>query len=259
MVERNLLKNSTFNKYFYLSLGFATLFLIYFSISFVNKDGASSFIFPSIGEIFQSMGDILSNNNSLVSIGWSFLRIIITLVISYAISEIISLLYILFKPSIYFFKPFIYFIKTAPIAAISIFLWLALGGNTSPYFVSAMVMIPLMIEANLTSLNNINKDIMEETTISGANRFQSYWKIYYPITMPFQLMVVLQCFGLGFKVEVMAEYLCYTNNSIGMLLHNYVDALEIGHLLAIVVIIVIIVFIIDIFLNIYKKYVESNL
>jgi NitT/TauT family transport system permease protein len=256
---QNRQKNSIFINYFLFSLGIAVFFVIYFAISYSKKDSSMAFVFPGWGEIFSSIGSILTNKTSLISLGWSFLRIIVMIITSFVLSNLISFIYVCYKPSINFLKPFIFFIKTAPIAAISIYLWLSVGSEGAPYIVGGMVIFPLMLEADLTSIDNIDKNILDELKISGANKFEQFIKIYLPITAPYQVMSILQGFGLGFKVGIMSEYLVYTKNSVGSLLHNYFDNFQVAYLLGMVFIVVVIVLIIDGIMQLYKKHLEKSL
>ena len=259
MEIRNRRKNSTFINYVFFSLGIISIFLIYFLISLSKSNTSQNFIYPNWDEVFVSIGDILANPLTLSAIGWSLLRLLICVLSSFVITIIVSFLYVVYKPSISFLRPFLFFIKVAPVAAISIYLWLAVGSEGSTYVVSIMVILPLMLEASLTSIDNIDKSIIDELRITKTSTLNKFVRVYIPMVLPYLLMSILQSFGLGFKVVIMQEYLTYTRRSIGNLLHQYLDGLEISKILALIVIVVVIVGLMEIAIISYKKHIEKNI
>lgn len=247
--------SSIFKKdYLYLITGTALIFLIYYIISATAND---NFVFPSFSLIFKSFGEMLSTGTLYVNIGYSFLRIVLSLLMSLFLSLIFSFLYIVFRPSYILIKPLIFIMKVSPLAIISLYLWMQAGAIGTTYIVSFMVMFPLMIEANIAAIDNIGKSIIDELRLNSASIFTKFFKVYIPMISPFIIMSILQCFGLGFKVVVMTEYLCLTPNSIGRYLYDLKLAFDNSGMLSLLIIIILIVAIFEVLIHLLKKYMTK--
>lgn len=250
MVQRFQMKRSIFNnKYTYFLTGIFLIAIIYLLISSAKQN---EFIYPSFATIFNSLGEMLGSKYAQVSIGYSFLRILLSICLSFVASLLFSFLYIIFKPSIYIIKPFLFILKVSPLAIVSLYLWLSVGDVGATYVVSFMVMFPLMIEANISAIDNISPSLIDEMRLNNVSLFKKFYKIYLPLISPSLIMSVLQCFGLGFKVVVMTEYLCLTPSSIGRYLYDLKIAFDIPGMLALLIVIIVIVAIFEVLISVVK-------
>lgn len=245
------------NIYIYVITGIIFVFLIYFLLSLFANDSLNYPIFPSFKEIAESTFNLLSEKRYLVSIGWTFFRILLALIISILSSVIIGYLYVLFKGIYYIFKPFLFLFKVAPVAAIIIYLLIGFGSTTTIYIISLLVMIPLMVEALIASIDNIDNSIKEELALLECNSFIKYFYVYLPIIMPYLIMSIIQSCSLGLKVVVMSEYLCITPNSIGNILNSFYSAIDMAGIMAVMIVLIIIALIIEALIVFYKRKMNS--
>lgn len=248
-MEKSHKKISTLANYSFLVSGILVILLIYFLISYFGNE----FVFPSISSIFLEFGKFFYSYKEATYLLFSFLRVILSVIISFAISLFLTFLFVLYKPLLNFFKPILYIFKVAPLAAITMFLFISAPTYLVPFIVSSMILIPLFLESNITSISNINKDILDDLALLEVNVFVKFFKVFLPMIFPYIIMSLLQGFGLCFKIVVMSEYLILQDNSLGILISTYKDSLNTAGLLACILIIVFYVVVIDFVIYLAKK------
>ena len=243
-MEKNyLMKNSTsVSKIINIIIGIGLLILFWVILSYTNDN----FVFPKIEAIFNAFIDIISNKVILLN---SLFSILIYLIISF----IISFIYMIKKDSIYLFKPLIIILKSSPLAIISVYLWISLGANKAPYIITLLMVLPVIIEGFISSLNNIDLMYINQLKTENVSYIKKFFKIYIPLISPYIFMSILQSFGLGIKVMLMGEYICQSNSSLGEIIYNYKQNLDFTHLLALLLLIVIIVCVIELLINLISK------
>ena len=234
-----------------LSITFATssiLLLLLFWIILTNIYN-NSLIFPSIGQIFTSMKEILSSISSLKAIGMTILRSIIAV----AICLVITSLYVAYPLSVNFFKPLIRIMRSVPLAILSIFIFILIGSKKGPYVITILMTLPVVFEGLILGVNEIPEGITDELKMLNVKTSQKIIDIYIPMMKPYIIMSIVQALGMSFKVLIMGEYICQTKNSIGKELYNIKIDLDMASLLAYGILIVIIVFVLEIVVNKLKE------
>ena len=234
-----------------LSITFATssiLLLLLFWIILTNIYN-NSLIFPSIGQIFTSMKEILSSISSLKAIGMTILRSIIAVAICLVICLLITSLYVAYPLSVNFFKPLIRIMRSVPLAILSIFIFILIGSKKGPYVITILMTLPVVFEGLILGVN----EIPDELKMLNVKTSQKIIDIYIPMMKPYIIMSIVQALGMSFKVLIMGEYICQTKNSIGKELYNIKIDLDMASLLAYGILIVIIVFVLEIVVNKLKE------
>ncbi len=233
------MKNSIWNKSFiYSGTGIFVLVLTWLIISTLADN---SLIFPSLGQILKAICDIFGKSENLKYIGFDIIRIIFSILVSFIVSIGVVYIYIRFKNSYSFLKPILVFLKTIPIVAISIFIWLLVGGKNVPIITTILVTIPVIIQGLVGAINSMDKNLLDELKLVNNNHFIAFFQVYLPYLVPYILISFFQTFGLGLKVMVTSEYLSQTNNSIGKALYNAQSTIDLDVILAWSILIVIFV------------------
>lgn len=238
------------NKYLWGLSGILTIILLYFIISTVANN---QFIYPSFSKIFSSIGIMIGDKTFISAFFNSILKVIICISLSIFSATIISLLYILYKPTLYFFKPLIVIIKSAPLAILIIYLFISVGDEKAPYIITILMTIPICIEGFISALDNIDEVLLLQLRTENVPMIKKFFQILLPLIFPYIIMTILQTFGLGLKVMIMGEYLCQSNNSLGEIIYNYKTTLSFDNLLGILILIVAFVLIIEIFIKLLSK------
>ncbi len=242
-------------RYQYYCYSILIIILIWIGLSYIYNN---SLIIPKIDAVFESLGKILSSKNIYIIVLKTFGRIILTILISSFISIFFAVLSYRFRWFNEILKPGIIIIKTIPIVAIIILLFMTVGPKETPYIVTAFIIIPIIYEGTLNSFMEIHSGIKDEVRMLSKNNFNIMLRIYVPITLPYIITSLLQSLGLGIKVMVMAEYMSPTNNTIGAEIRRYYNNNDLSNVFALVIIILILVAFLEVFVNIFKKKFQNN-
>lgn len=157
-----------------LSITFATssiLLLLLFWIILTNIYN-NSLIFPSIGQIFASMKEILLSTSSLKAIGMTILRSIIAVAICLVICLLITSLYVAYPLSVNFFKPLIRIMRSVPLAILSIFIFILIGSKKGPYVITILMTLPVVFEGLILGVNEIPEGITDELKMLNVKTSQ---------------------------------------------------------------------------------------
>lgn len=215
--------NSTTKKIAIYLISLICLILIIYLVSYtVGND----IIFPTPFDSFLALIDLLKSKNTYVTIGYTFLRLLITLVISFIIGGSLGILAGRFGFIRSFLKPWILIFRSLPLAAIIVIIMVVLGFDLSPYIICMLMLIPIIYEAFLNGILSLDKDLMQVWRLESNMNLKVLINIIFPLAKPFIRTAFSQSVGLGIKVLVMAEFICNTRNSIGQSLANSANYLE---------------------------------
>lgn len=228
------------------------LLILWIVLSTFKKD---ALFYPSIIDILKAFGNIFTSSSTIKSYIFTFLRIVLVLALAFAMAFIITFIYVLRPNIIRFIRPYLAIMRAAPLAIISIYLWLTVGGKVAPYLITFLMVYPVLQEAMITSVDNIDKFIWYALKVEDMPFIVKYFKVIVPMIFPYITMSLLQTFGLGIKVMIMSEYLCQSKNSIGEEIMIAKSAFAYDSLLASLIFIVIIVIVIEFLIKrLSKKY-----
>ena len=113
--------------------------------------------------------------------------------------------------------------------------------------------MPIMYEALLNGINNIDDSIIDETKMLSKTNLFILRKVYIPLTKPYIILSILQSVGLGLKAMVMAELISQTKNSIGREMYEYRSLLDMDYIFAWGLLMIAIVIISEILIRMMKK------
>lgn len=240
------------NKYTWIALGIFFLFLIWIISSAIINN---SYILPSLSLTFKALGNILADKSSYSIIGNTFLKSFIAILASAFIAILLAYLSLLSNKVKFFFKPGMVLLKTLPIVVVIIIFILFFKADIATEFIVSVVVIPIIYESTLEGITTINKEIVDCVRLDSNINFNVITKVHFPIAFPFFITSLVQSFGLGLKVMVMAEYITQAKNSIGYEFQYYKNiSMEMEYLFAWSIILVAIILIIELIIkNIEKR------
>lgn len=240
------MKDSTFkNKVLETIFSVSSLLIILFIWIIISTIYKNDLIFPSVISILKALGQIIFNLSSLKVIFMTILRVLISVAICFLMGFMISGIYIYSKTSLAFFRPIINIMRSMPLAVISIFIFILIGDKLGPYLITILMSLPVVIEGLITAIDNIEPSLIDEVKMLKGSTLTKITKVYIPIIMPYVLMCLIQTLGMSFKVMIMGEYICQTNNSIGKALYGFKGNLEMDLLIAYGIVIVVICLILE--------------
>ena len=238
------------NETIFYTLGIISIFIIWLILSvIVNNELAV----PKIDKTAKAFVNIVSEGKTYLILGNTLLKIAITIVIAFVSSIILVGLSTLSKRFRAFISPIITLLKTIPVVVVILLFLFIFTRNTTPIFVALLVIMPLMYEALLNGINNIDESIISETKMLSRTNLFVLRKVYFPLTKPYIMLSILQSVGLGLKAMVMAELIAQTKNSIGLEMSRYRSYLDMEYIFAWGLIMITIVIISEIFIRKIKK------
>ena len=243
------MKTFSLKKYLYPLI---TIFILLISWSVFSAIKNEPFLYPSIITVLKSFISLFNQNNIIIMLS-TFVRIVLSACITFIISLIIGYIYSWRKESYYFIKPVMNLMKSTPVIIISIFLFLLFNSSVSAFIITMLVTMPITTQSILTSIDSSDASIQDDIKMNNVHQLKAWFIVYMPLIKKHLLMSFFQTFGLGLKVMIMGEYICYTKNSIGQELSQIKSSFEIGNLLAWGILIVLIVTISEKLINYIVK------
>lgn len=244
------MKNSIAKKS-YFALGILFIFIVWI-ISEAVVDNA--YIVPSITDTFKALVDLFTKAHTYKVLGFTLLRLLIVVVICFILGIGLAILSYNQKRFKWFIKPIIILFKTLPLAVVIILLWVMFTNEIAPYYIVGVVVLPVVYEAVLIGLENINKEILDEVKLTSNTNLKVLFKVHLPIIFPAILTAIIQSIGLGLKVLVMAEYTTQPTYSIGNEFVYYKDiAMEMEYLYAWSIILILFVLSVEILISYISK------
>ena len=239
----------------YTVLGIVTLLTFCIVLSYFP----GGFLFPTIDKVVVSFFNLFTNSEFIGCFFHSILTLTISLMISFVLAMILSFIHIANSKIDWFFKPFLVFLKCAPIAIIALYIFLIGGPNQDPYFLVFATTFPLMMEAFISSIDEIPLSIKSELKITNVNLFTKYFKVYLPLIFPYLAMSFIMTFGLGLKVTIMGEYLMNSPSSLGEFIYTIKTTLDIELLLSVLLFCVLFTILLEIIAKIIFKKIHFKI
>lgn len=230
-------------------LGIIFIFLIWFILSVFFKN---SLIIPKIFDVFRSLLEMFATSRIYVLILKLIINILLTVSVSFIIGLIVALLSYRYEWFYNFINPFMTLLKTIPIIAIIILLLIAVM-SFAPYVASSLVIIPIIYEGIYVTLKQIDKNITDDIRMISNFNMAVVWKFYIPLILPNIITSLIQSFGLGMKVMVMAEYTSPKNNTFGSEIKRMYDNNDMEKVYAMVIILIVLSFVVDKILKQVRK------
>ena len=245
------------NKYTLFLLGIIFVIGIWFIVSLLfDKNGA---IFPSPLLTMQSFGGILIKSQTYVSLGYTFLRMIIGFVISFILALVFGMIAGNY-PSMYsFFKPLMTVLKSIPTVAFVFVFVVMINAREAPIFVVLIICFPILYEAVVGGFKSIDRFIIDASKVDGASALKSAFYIKLPLAIPYIIVGIVSSFALSFKIAIMAEVITgSTKNGLGSSIHYAYSQAEMPDVFAYALLVVIFMLLVTLLEDIVKQIMKKK-
>lgn len=243
------------NRIIFVGLGILTIVFLWIILSNIYNN---SIVIPKIKDVLKALIELFAQKRIYVLLFTMLLRILMTVSISLGIALFFSLMAYKFKFIGNYLLPIISLLKTTPVIAIIILLILSVGMELTPYVATSFVIIPMIYEAIMAGLESIDDAITDDIkTVTNIN-LKVLFSFYIPLIISNIVTVLIQSFGLGLKVMLMAEYISPKNNTFGAEIRRYNENLEMEKVFAIILVVIVIVMVVDFILKAIKEKTESK-
>jgi NitT/TauT family transport system permease protein len=234
---------------------FLSLLLIWYLIYLVIDH---PILMPSIIDTIQSLFKLLVEKDALLSITTTFLRLMVSVGISFLLSLILSFLSYKYKHVETFVHPYMVLFKTAPLVSVILILYVLVHFRIAPYIITMLMMTPIFYQVFLSGLKGIDQTYIDIYLLEDNKTKTSIQFLYYPLLKPYIIIGLLQAVGLGIKVLVMAEFITQSRSGIGRLIYDAKINLDYSTIYAITILLIVVAYLIERMIKRYEK-TESRL
>ena len=245
------------NKYILFLLGIIFVIGLWFIASLLfDKNGA---IFPSPILTMRSFGGILTKSQTYVSLGYTFLRMIIGFIISFILALIFGMV-AGNNPNMYsFFKPLMTVLKSIPTVAFVFVFVVMINARDAPVFVVLIICFPILYEAVVGGFKNVERDTIDASKVDGASAFKTALYIKLPLAVPYIVVGIVSSFALSFKIAIMAEVITgSTRNGLGSSIHYAYSQAEMPDVFAYALLVVIFMLLVTLLEDVIKQIIKKK-
>lgn len=183
---------------------FSVIILLFIWESVAIKVNNDIYI-PRIEAVFNSMISIIREQNFELNFLSSIYRTVVSFLCAYILAVILgvlSLKYPIFKN---FFKPINAIGKTIPTMVLVVLSLVWFDKDKAPFVVGFAIVFPILYEGVISSVNSVNKELMEMCKIYNVSEIDKIRKIYFPVIKFYTTGILVSTFSLAFKVVVAGE------------------------------------------------------
>ena len=251
----NILKNKKYKSIVYTFLGILLCFLLWESIAFLTKE---SFI-PEFFKTFINLFALLGEKKTLLSLGYTLLRLVISFFISAVLGTVLGILSGYYSPLGKILAPLMTILKSVPTIALAMLLVIYVP-NFSLY-VTSIVLFPLIYQASYDGSEKTYSIYEYELILKGRRHLSNITRVILPLSMDYILLGFFQAFSLGMKVEVMAETFGYKSDfyGLGKALSQSFSDVDYLKMMSYVLLIIIVSLLLDFLLLTCKKAILKKL
>ena len=202
-------------------------------------------IIPSPLSVVKALWQLVRTVSFWISTATSLMRVIVGILISFAIGSVIAYLCWRSKTINTLLSPILSIIKATPVASFIIIAWIWFDTAQLPIFIASLIVIPI-ITANLTQgFSSIDKDLVEVANVYQLPFSKKLLRLYIPSVAPFFLAACRASLGMAWKASVAAELIVLSKNSIGREMYNSKLMLETSHVFAWTIVVIILSIIVE--------------
>jgi NitT/TauT family transport system permease protein len=181
----------------------------------LSKKIGIELLFPSPASVFSRLWELIRERSFWLTTSVSLLRILWGILIAWILGILLAYLLHVSRILRALLSPMITAIKSTPVASFIILaaLWLEL--NVIPVFITALIVIPIML-ANVTEgIHSVNADLIEVANIYRFSVKKRIFHIYIPSIAPYFMAACKSSLGMAWKAGIAAEILSIPEHSIG--------------------------------------------
>ena len=176
---------------------------------------SNEYLLPGIPSTITALGALLSEFTFYKAVLFSALRVLAGLILGIVLGIGIGVACKRFYYMDIIFAPVISIIKSTPVASFIVLLWVLMSGDALSVFIGFLMVLPLIWQSTVDSINSIDKDTMEVAKVFEFSMIRKIKLIYLPNLKRFLVPAVISATGLAWKAEIAAEIIAYTKKSIG--------------------------------------------
>ncbi|MDR2370700.1 MAG: ABC transporter permease subunit [Treponema sp.] len=210
-------------------LGILLLMILWEAASLVLK---SDLLLPGPVPVSACFLTLLATPRFLLSLGSSFFRVILGILISAPLGAAAGLAAGRSRTAGEILKPLFQVISATPVMSVILIAFLWFGQEKTPVFTSFLVIFPVMAANAVEGVKNIDPKLEELLAVYGVQGTAKIRALYLPGLAPFILGGLRSSLSLCWKVVVAAEVLVQPLRALGTGMQNARARLETAELFA---------------------------
>ncbi len=213
-------------------------------------------ILPYPDKVAAALGEILFGeeaDGTYVAVGYSLLRVVIGFAGSFVLGAILGTLAGLYPKFRAFMAPGVSITRALPTAAVvSVLVGIFYGVKGLPDYIPCvlglLVAFPIIYEAFLTGIAEMDKDVRESLDLdAGSRSLKGIVFVSWPMSASYVKLSSVQSLGLCLKVTIMSEIMVSggMTSGLGVLIGEYQLNLEMAKVIAVSLLTIAIILVVD--------------
>lgn len=170
---------------------------------------------PSPFSVVKRWFEILLEPVYLKATAATLLRIITGFILGGAVGIVLGILTNLSKLSFVLLSPALKIIRAVPVVSFIILAFLFMSTDILPFFISFLMVVPLVWQATHDGIENADKQLCEMGTVFGFKKLKLLFKIRLPLSSSQIISSLVSGLGYAWKSGVAAEVICTPEASLG--------------------------------------------
>ena len=160
---------------------------------------------PTVGQVFISIKEIILDERFIINIFSTITRCILSFILTLITAFMLSIISNSFNLFKNFLIPIISLARSIPNMVLIVLTLIWFNKESAPYIVVFIMVFPVLYDAILSSIKNIDKSILEMASLYKISKKDKILKIYLP-SIKFSLISILSStISLGFKIVIAGE------------------------------------------------------
>lgn len=193
---------------------------------------------PTPYEVAVRLAKLCITGEFWLTVGTSFLRITVGIVVSLVIGIILGVLVSRFELVNVLVSPVMSIVKATPVASFILLAFLWINENLLPVFITALIVVPVVTSNVSTGIKSVDKKLIEVAKVFGFPMLRKVKRLYIPSVFPYFMSACRSSLGLGWKAGIAAEVLVVPVLSIGKMIYDSKIYLETTDLFAWTVVVI---------------------
>lgn len=194
----------------------------------VNK----SLLMPSPAETFTALGGLLRKADFWLSVGLTFYRVALGIIISFIAGVLFALLASRSSMLQSLLRPVIAATKSTPVISIIVLALVWFSSSAVPIFSCVLLCFPIFFANTLSGVQSVDKELLELAAVFKVRHGRVLREIIVPSVLPNVYSATSVCLGFSWKSVVAAEVLSSPDYAVGYELYKTKLYLETPELFA---------------------------
>jgi len=170
---------------------------------------------PSPTETFSSLGSLVATQDFWLSVGYTFYRVVLGLIISFVLGVIFGFLASKIGVLESLLGPLMATVKSTPVMSVIVLALVWFSSSFVPVFSCVLLCLPIFYTNTLSGIRAVDKNLLEMATVFKVKHRRVIQEIVIPSVLPHIYSALAVCLGFSWKSVVAAEVLSSPKYSMG--------------------------------------------